>query len=184
MAIAKGWHETLIIAGIVIAGVVEAIEQALASAPNFTALFPAFLHGGFWHYVPLIFLIAAGLVWLHGKMFPPKDKPQLNPARLVIHGASYGFGPNSVDVTEKLRAAVRDALVIPVDNNLVNRDPIVGVRKRLVVDYSYGDGIVRSVSRMESMQDDIVRLVLPEDSEIAKLTAEITRLKRQLNLSS
>ena len=181
MAIAKGWHETLIIAGIVIAGVVEAVEQALASAPNATALFPTFLHGGFWHYIPLIFLIAASLVWLHGKVFPPKDNHRLNPAQLVIHRAFYGFGPNSVDVTDKLRTAVRDALVIPVDNNLVSRDPIVGVRKLLVVDYSYGDGVVRSVSRMESMQNDIVRLVLPEDSELAKLTAEVARLKRQLN---
>jgi hypothetical protein len=78
MAIAKGWHEILIIASIVIAGVVEAVEQALADSPNFAALFPASLHGGFWHYIPLTFLIAAGLVWLHGKLFSPKDKPRLN----------------------------------------------------------------------------------------------------------
>jgi hypothetical protein len=84
MAIAKGWHETLIIAGIVIAGLVEAVEQALAAAPNFTALFPAFLHGEFWHYIPLTFLIAAGLVWLHGKLFSPKDKPRLNQARNLV----------------------------------------------------------------------------------------------------
>jgi hypothetical protein len=78
MAIAKGWHETLIIAGIVIAGVVEAIEQALASAPKFTALFPESLHGEFWHYIPLASLIAASLIWAHGKLFLSKDGPRLD----------------------------------------------------------------------------------------------------------
>jgi hypothetical protein len=102
---------------------------------------------------------------------PVKSKP-----KLIIHRAVYGTGPiTDIDITESLRNAARDGLVIPVDNNLVPRDPAVGIRKRLVVDYSYGNGIVCSASRAESIQGDIVRLVLPEDSEIQRLSAELKK---------
>jgi len=106
---------------------------------------------------------------------PSSVAESLPPPKLVIHRAVYGIGPQAdVDITESLRKAARDALVIPVDNNLVPRDPAIGVRKRLVVEYSYGDGIVCCASRMESMQGDIARLVLPEDSELPKLQKELS----------
>jgi hypothetical protein len=180
MATARGWHEAVTITCIVIAAIVEAAEQALASAPKVSMLLPAFIHNGFWNYVPLAFLIIAGAIWLLGKFPTAKLRTSSDPAKLFIHRAFYGFGPSNLDITDKLRAAPRDALVIPVDNNLVPYDPIFGVRKQLVVNYSYGDGVVHSVSRRESMQGDMVRLVLPEDSEIAKLKSEIEQLKKEL----
>jgi hypothetical protein len=84
-------------------------------------------------------------------------------SKLKIHRAIYGAGgPTNVDITEKLQMADRDALFIPVDNNLVPKDPCPGVRKWLSVEYSYGDGVVLFAKRPESMPGDIVRLVLPE----------------------
>ncbi len=101
--------------------------------------------------------------------------------RLVIHRAIYGAGPKAdIDITESLKNKARDGLVISVDNNLVPYDPAPGVRKRLVVEYSYGDGIVYCASRRESMQGDIVRLTLPEDSELHRLTDELKKKPEQI----
>jgi len=101
-----------------------------------------------------------------------------NGARLVIRRALYGTGPQTdISVTDKLNDAVRDALVVPVDNSLVPRDPALNVQKRLYVEYSYGNDSVLSVVRPESTPRYISRLVLPEDSEIARLTSEIEQLR-------
>lgn len=90
--------------------------------------------------------------------------------RLKITHAVYGAGGQSdVDVTEKLRTMVHDALFIPVDNNLVSSDPAIGTRKRLQVEYSYGNGIVESAVRPESTPYEFVSLTLPEDTEIKKM---------------
>jgi hypothetical protein len=107
------------------------------------------------------------------KSITPREEP-----KLVILRAVYGVGPQAdIDVTETLRNRCRDGLVIPVDNNLVPRDPMIGIQKRLVVDYSYGDGIVYSAYRLESTAGNIVRLVLPEDSEVLKLQKEVSHLQ-------
>jgi hypothetical protein len=83
--------------------------------------------------------------------------------KLKIHRAVYGAGGHTnVDITDKLQKAHRDALFVPVDNNLVSKDPCPGVRKWLSVEYSYGDGVVLFAKRPESMPGDIVKLVLPE----------------------
>jgi hypothetical protein len=105
------------------------------------------------------------------------DKEKDNaPPNLVIHSAVYGTGPNDdMVVTNKLRTAVRDALVVPVDNNLVPRDPAIGKHKRLVVEYSYGNPSIQWASRLEGE-----RLVLPEDSETQRLRDEVEQLTRQL----
>jgi hypothetical protein len=108
---------------------------------------------------------------------------QREKTKLIIHRAIYGAGAQGeLDITESLRNAPRDALVIPVDNTLAAVDPALGVRKHLDVQYSYGDGVVYFVSRRESTPGDIVRLVLPEDSEakkVDKLTAEVRQLKEK-----
>jgi len=99
-------------------------------------------------------------------------------SKLVIHRAVYGAGDGrDVDVTDKLRSAEQDALVIPVDNNLVSSDPAIGVRKRLVVDYSYGDGTVYSAFAYESTPQETVRIVLPEDTELQKLKQSFSNLQ-------
>ena len=98
--------------------------------------------------------------------------------KLVIHSALYGAGEiTDVPVTDRLNAAVRDALVIPVNNNLISGspDPAPNHPKRLEVTYSYGNPNRHTVSRPEH-----ARLVLPEDSEIQRLGSELQRLTHQL----
>jgi hypothetical protein len=82
-------------------------------------------------------------------------------------------------VTHRLRTAVRDALVVPVDNNLVPRDPAIGKTKRLAVEYSYGNPSIQQVSRLEGE-----RLVLPEDSEIQRLRGELEQFKRHVEAAA
>jgi hypothetical protein len=103
--------------------------------------------------------------------------------KLVIHRAVYGAGPrDELLATDKLQNAARDALVINVDStlgNLLPRDPAVGVRKRLDVDYSYGSDTVIHTSRLEAPAGETVRFLLPEDSKVQKvqrLTDEIGRM--------
>jgi hypothetical protein len=89
--------------------------------------------------------------------------------KLVIHSAFYGTGPfDDVSVTDQLITATRDALVVAVNNNLVDHDPAPMKLKRLQVEYSYGGPSVLKASRTEGG-----RLVLPEDSEIQRLAAEV-----------
>src|SRR5258708_7471463 len=101
---------------------------------------------------------------------------QLVPAiehKLQIRSAVYGLETvEDIDVTEKLRLAPRNALAIRVDNNLVPRDPALIQPKRLEVEYSYGNKIVKKISRAEGEL-----LVLPEDSHAEK---EILSLQNQV----
>jgi hypothetical protein len=104
--------------------------------------------------------------------------------KLVIHRAVYGAGlETDTDITETLRNTVQDGLVIPVDNDLVPRDLAKGTRKRLEIQYSYGNGAVCYAYRLESTQGDIVRLVLPEDSEVVKLTSKVAHLSKELEVA-
>ena len=101
---------------------------------------------------------------------PPPEKPN-EPSKLVIHSALYGAGGfKDVSVTDQLNAARRDALLIPVDNNLVlgSPDPAPNQVKRLEVKYSYGNAVPRTISRNEYSI-----LILPEDSEIERLTGDV-----------
>jgi hypothetical protein len=82
--------------------------------------------------------------------------------RIVIHSAVYGTDhSNDVSVTDKLNRAVTSALVMPVTNKLVPRDPLEGTIKRLLVDYSYGDSEIRQIVKRE-----YELLILPEDSQV------------------
>jgi hypothetical protein len=95
-------------------------------------------------------------------------------SKLVIHSALYGTGQfDDVVVTDKLNSIARDALVIPVDNNLVPFDPAPNKEKRLQVEYSYDNPAHHIVTRQEYS-----RLVLPEDSEISRLTSEAVQQRR------
>ena len=101
------------------------------------------------------------------------DEEKDTAPNLVIHSAVYGTGPiDDMLVTHRLRTAVRDALVVPVDNNLVPRDPAIGKVKRLAVKYSYGNPSIQQTEQLEGE-----RLVLPEDSEIHRLRSEVEQLK-------
>jgi hypothetical protein len=92
-------------------------------------------------------------------------------SKLVIHSALYGVGGfKDVSLADQLNAARRDALVIPIDDNLISGspDPAPNKVKRLEVKYSYGNAVPRTVSRNERSI-----LVLPEDSEIERLTGDV-----------
>jgi hypothetical protein len=130
-----------------------------------------------WWFYALLLLIVAAIGLVNGRLTRTKqffeEKPK-EPSNLVIHRAVYGAGPTTdIDITESLRKMAGDTLVIPVDNNLVPHDPAIGVRKRIMVEYSYGDGTVCCAIRKESAPGDPVRLVLPEDTEIQRLTNEV-----------
>ena len=100
--------------------------------------------------------------------------------RLHIHRAVYGLETvEDMDVADKLRGAIGNALAIRVNNDLVPRDPAHQATKRLEVDYSYGTNVIKRVSRPE-----YELLVLPEDSWLAKenqnLQKEISDLENQI----
>lgn len=86
-----------------------------------------------------------------------KTKP---PSKLKIHSAYYGTGPiDDRDVADRLRNAVHDGLVLPVDNNTLGCDPAPNnPNKRLRVVYSYQNDAVFETSRPEHS-----RLILPEE---------------------
>jgi hypothetical protein len=108
--------------------------------------------------------------------FRPVSVTQKEAPKLVIHRAVYGAGPLAeLDITKRLSDSARDGLVIPVNNNfLVPTDPAPNIRKRLDVDYSFGSDTVFRVSRMEPPTGEIASLVLPEDTEIARLRKELS----------
>ncbi len=132
-----------------------------------------------WHYGPLLLGVLA-VIWLMVGGLPktqtpaPTERPPKEPSKLVIHSALYGAGGfKDVSLADQLNDARRDALVIPVDNNLVSGspDPAPNQAKRLEVKYSYGNAVPRTVSRNEHSI-----LVLPEDSEIERLTGDVKTL--------
>lgn len=140
---------------------------------------------------------------IYGAWRRPKPK-------LVIRSAMYGIGAfNDVSVLGKLNATVKEALVIPVDNNLADgHDPAPNQAKRLRVEYSYGNSAKRVAEKPESQPGQPSVLVLPEDSgfqgpngntdwktlylrdnlertnlqkEHARVTNRVTELERQLS---
>src|SRR6266852_3862183 len=133
-------------------------------------------------------MVAPAYWWLMGKLLSSdsgtaKLKGKSTSPKLVIHRAVYPAGlPTEVLVTDQLQNAVRDALVVIVDSTLgglLTRDPAFNVRKRLDVDYSYGSDTLFHVSRTERPPGEICRLLLPEDSEVQRLTDEVTSTKQK-----
>ena len=97
------------------------------------------------------------------------------PSKLIIHSAVYGAGDaTDVSVTHRLNTAPKDALAIPVNNNLVSGDPdpAPNQAKRLKVTYSYGSSGPTTVGVPEHSW-----LILPQDPQIQRLTGEVDRLK-------
>lgn len=95
---------------------------------------------------------------------------------LVIHSAVYGTGSDAdLDVTNTLRQAERDALVIDVENKTFGSDdPAYGIPKQLTVEYSYGNHVRKTIVWPEHS-----RLILPEDPEVERLREKIERLSKE-----
>jgi hypothetical protein len=138
-----------------------------------------------WHYVPILLGVVA-MIWLIiGGLASANTRPKesLTPDRvslpqLVIHRAVYAAGlPTEVSVTKQLQDIVRDGIAIIVDSTLgglLPHDPAFGIPKRLDVEYSYGTDTRVPVSRTERPAGEIMRLVLPEDTEVARLKKELS----------
>jgi len=96
--------------------------------------------------------------------------------RLVIHSAVYGTGSDAdLDVTDILRQAERDALVVDVENKSFGADdPAYGIPKQLTVEYSYGNHVRKTIVWPEHS-----RLILPEDPEIERLREKMERLGKE-----
>jgi hypothetical protein len=117
---------------------------------------------------------------------PPAVDQRAPIPKLVIRRADYAVGlATEVSVKDQLQNLAREGIVITVDptlGNLLPSDPASGIRKHLYVDYSYGSDTVYQVARTERPAGEIMRLVLPEDTEVKRLTTECERLKQQHNL--
>lgn len=121
-----------------------------------------------WVYLLLLTWCALGYVVYDRRRGTARAVPA-DPKKLTIHSAVYGLETvEDIDVTNKLRDAIGDALAIRVDNNLVPRDPATMLNKRLEVEYSYGSAVRKKISRPE-----YELLVLPVDTWMEK---EITKL--------
>ncbi|MGA8764076.1 MAG: hypothetical protein WB562_14515 [Candidatus Sulfotelmatobacter sp.] len=109
------------------------------------------------------------------------------PSKLIIHWANYRAlpdGGDTYDVADFLRLIIcGDSLVLDIENhnfaiggkNFVPHDPLAFKPKRLKLMYSYAGGLATTIVRYEHD-----RLVLPEDSEIKRATAEIDRARQSL----
>jgi len=74
--------ESMAVVCVVIAGVVEAAQQALSQAPKVTAKLPDFFTSPNWNYVPLGLVIVAGGLWVWNQLWPrqaPKETGSLVP---------------------------------------------------------------------------------------------------------
>jgi len=133
-----------------------------------------------WHYGPILLGVVA-VIWLMVGGLRRKEA-----SKLVIHSANYRAfqgGGQAYDVSEFLRKIISgNSLVFEIENhnfvigdkNFVPIDPLVGKIKRLQATYSYAGGAPIPIERYEHD-----RLVLPEDSEIQRLTDEIARTKQE-----
>ena len=188
----RGLSDQVTFSFLVIAGIVMAVEQALKDAPKLAAVLPGWVSSSLWNYVPLLFLIAAGIVWTVGwikRRFKPvpvsEDKSlttdtaaKLKPERIAtaiavepklkIHSALYGVGNDSdIQIADKLNGQKREGLVLAVNNNLVNHPP-EGKFRHLAVKYSWDGGEPQTVSIPEDGW-----LMLPPDAQIQKLHSQV-----------
>jgi len=180
----KRWADIATVSCLIVCAIIEAGQQALKDAPTVAALLPSFISGRSWNYVPLFFLIVAGVSWTVGRLSPSRDSRVISgdtgtskASKLVIHSAVYGAGDaTDVSVAHKLNTATRDALAIPVNNNLISGDPDPAPNqpKRLKVTYSYGE-----MNPATILVPEYSWLILPQDPQIQRLASEVERLKNQ-----
>src|SRR5712671_363556 len=77
---------------VVVAGIVEAGQQALKGAPDVSNLLPAFLNSEKLNYLPLILLIIGGFMWVLGRRkTEPTPESQQTPSSTQAAGNSVMF---------------------------------------------------------------------------------------------
>lgn len=140
-----------------------------------------------WGYllVAAVLSTAISLILLRQSRMFPETPPQISSAaesaerKLKIHSATYGIGMmDEEDVSARLDAIPKDALVVQVNNNALGCDPAPNKHKRLVVEYSYGTN-----RRFTAKRPENTRLVLPEDSwmlgRITELEEHVGRAEKE-----
>lgn len=89
----KRWPDIVTVSCLVVCAVVEAGQQALRDAPEVSALIPSFIRGGWWNYIPLAFLIGAGVSWIVGRISKPGPTQSSvswrNPHFDIVSGHTY-----------------------------------------------------------------------------------------------
>ena len=155
-----------------------------------TALWEKLRHGSLdWYAIGGMFVLTLAVVlsifWKREKRgaiageIEGNTKPE---PKLKIHRATWGDGPQAeVSVTDQLQNCPREALVIRVDHDLggLTHDPAFAVRKRIEIDYSYGSDTLIHVSRLEPPAGQTMRLVLPEDTEVARLQERLSSVREE-----
>jgi hypothetical protein len=98
-------------------------------------------------------LFLVGLAIISGYLIAGAFALQLKSGQgLIIHYAGYGMGAGQYrDVTTVVRAhVINDKLDINVTNDILNCDPFPGIKKFLLIQYSYGENEQKEVVRKEN----------------------------------
>jgi hypothetical protein len=89
--IEKHWDKILTVICLILTGVVEAFNQAVAGSSTVAAAVPSALASTTMHYVPLVLLIVAGVIWLVGRTRHKPSQPQEQSQEKSIHTTTSGF---------------------------------------------------------------------------------------------
>lgn len=94
--IEKHWDKILTVTCLILTGVVEAFNQAVAGSPKLASVLPDAFASPKMHFVPLMLLIAAGTVWLVGRSRhkPMQEQKQIQMAAQAIAvnpGVNFNF---------------------------------------------------------------------------------------------
>jgi hypothetical protein len=122
----KGWANTVTLGCLVIVAIVEAWQEAASSVPSSINI-PRL--DGWWHYVPTVLLLVAGIVWLIGHFRKaPQGLQQSQPIQLSramlppgipTLSALQGQVPQvTFDAKEYFRRAYFSPLTAEIENNI------------------------------------------------------------------
>ena len=122
--IGRNWPNTITVGCIVIAGLIEAWQQAASGVPQNS---PIPRLEGWWHYAPVTLLLAAGIVWLIGYFRKGAEQPPaqaIQPVRALVPGiptfsSLQGTVPDiTFDPKEFFQFAYYSQLTAEVENNI------------------------------------------------------------------
>ncbi len=199
------------IGAVVIAGFVEAAQQALSDAPNVSAHLPKFVGGSFAHYLPLILVTLAGMAWLADAIKrnftpsvpPPKEKlhtstesigDQMEYFQLGLDlGKSYQFDDRLLtDLSQlchalglQLSSAKIDRILDSFHEERNNIEVEGGTITKTLALFNFQMGDLEDVIRTELAHTGITKSVsvftMPEREKLKKIEGEIEELSTQLN---
>jgi hypothetical protein len=110
----REWPNILTIGCLIIAAVIEAWEQALASSPNVTRSLPHL--SGNWHYLPLALLVVAGVSWAIGRTLMP-SRIQQQAALQSVTGMSVQ-PPVNFNANEYFRLAYHSDCTVDIEKRI------------------------------------------------------------------